>query len=72
MSSKQIVGTSSTIPYEVQQFSPDGTIAYAANDVNTALNIQIYGFNVNNAQVTAGALISVPSNLDSWFTAERH
>ncbi len=71
LSSKQIVATSSTIPSEVQQFSPDGKIAYAANDVNTALNIQIYGFNVNTAQVTAGGLISVPSDLDSWFPAER-
>jgi len=71
LNSKQIVATSSTIPYEVQQFSPDGKIAYAANDVNTALNIQIYGFNVNTAQVTAGGLISVPSDLDSWFPAER-
>lgn len=72
LNSKQIVATSSTIPYEVQQFSPDGKIAYAANDINTALNIQIYGFNVSTAQVTAGGLISVPSNLDSWFAAERH
>ena len=72
LNSKQIVATSSTIPYEVQQFSPDGKIAYAANDVNPALNIQIYGFNVNTAQVTAGGLISVPSDLDSWFAAERH
>ncbi len=71
LSSKQIVATSSTIPYEVQQFSPDGKVAYAANDVNTALNIQIYGFNANNAQVTPGGVISVPSNLDSWFAAER-
>jgi len=72
LSSKQIVATSSTIPYEVQQFSPDGKIAYAANDVYPALNIQIYGFNVNTAKVTAGGLISVPSDLDSWFAAERH
>lgn len=72
LNSKQIVATSSTIPYEVQQFSPDGKIAYAANDINTALNIQIYGFNVNTAQVTAGGLINVSSDLDSWFPAERH
>ena len=71
MSSKKIVGTSSTIPYQVQQFSPDGKITYAANDVNTALNIHIYGFNVNTGQVAAGGLISVPSNLDFWYAAER-
>ncbi len=72
LNSKQIVGTSSTIPYRVEQFSPDGSIAYAANDVNTALDIQIYGFNVTNAQVTAGGFINVPSGLDSWFAVERH
>lgn len=71
LNSKQIVATSSTIPYQVQQFSPDGSIAYAPNDVNTALDIEIYGFNVSNAQVTAGGSISVPSNLDAWFVAER-
>ncbi len=71
MSSRQIVSTSSTIPYEVQEFSPDGKIAYAANDVNTSLNIQIYGFNVSTAAVTAGGLIKVPSNLDSWWAEER-
>lgn len=72
LNSKQIVGTSSTIPYEVRLFSPDGKIAYAAYDVNSAMNIQIYGFNASTAQVTAGGLISVPSNLDAWFAAERH
>ncbi len=72
LSSKQIVATSSTIPYEVQQFSPDGKVAYAANDVNGALNIQIYGFRINTAQVIPGGLISVPSDLDAWFAAERH
>ena len=72
LSSEEIVFTGSTIPYEVQQFSPDGTIAYGANDVGSALNIQIYGFNVANAQVTNGGLISVPSDLDTWLATERH
>lgn len=69
--SKQIVFTGSSIPYWIKQFSPDGSIAYADNDVGTALNIEIYGFNVTNAQVTAGGTISVPSDLDSWFAVER-
>ena len=72
MSSKKIVATSSTIPYGVQQFSPDGKIAYAANDVNTALNIHIYGFNISSGSVTSGGIIGVSSNLDYWFAAERH
>jgi hypothetical protein len=71
LSAKQIDFTGSTIPYWVQQFSPDGTIAYAANDIGTALNIEIYGFNAANAQVTRGGSISVPSDLDSWFPVER-
>ncbi len=71
LNSKQIVATSSTIPYRVQRFSPDGSIAYAPSDVNTALDIEIYGFNVSNAQVTLGGSISGPSNLDPWFVAER-
>lgn len=72
LSSRQIVPDSSSIPYEVQAFSPDGTIAYGANDVNGALDIEIYGFNVATGAVTQGGTISVPSDLDSWFTAERY
>jgi hypothetical protein len=72
LSSRQIVPDSSSIPYEVQAFSPDGTIAYGANDVNGALDIEIYGFNAGTGVVTQGGTISVPSDLDSWFTAERY
>jgi len=72
LSQKKIVGPTSSTPYEVQQFSPDGTIAYAANDVNGALDIEIYGFNVSSGVLTAGGMISVPSDLDSWFTAQRY
>jgi len=71
LSTQQITETSS-IPYEVQQFSPDGTIAYAVNDVNGALDIEIYGFNVDTGDVRQGGTISVPSDLDSWFSAERY
>ncbi len=70
-SSMQILSTGSTIPYWVRQFSPDGAIAYATENVGTALNIEIYGFNVTNAQVTTGGSINLPSNLDAWFAAER-
>jgi hypothetical protein len=70
LSTQQITQTSS-IPYEVQQFSPDGSIAYGVNDVNGALTIEIYGFSIASGQVTQGGTISVPSDLDSWFTAER-
>jgi hypothetical protein len=70
LSTQQITQTSS-IPCEVQQFSPDGTIAYGVNDVNGALEVQVYGFNVSTGDVTQGGTISVPSDLDSWFPAER-
>jgi hypothetical protein len=72
LSSRQIVPESGSIPYEVQEFSPDGTIAYGANDVNGALDIEIYGFNAATGAVTQGGTISVPSDLDSWTTAERY
>ena len=72
LNSQQIVPTSSSIPYEVQQFSPDGTIAYAATDLGSALNIEIYGFNVTNAQVTPGGSINVPWAQDFWLPVERH
>jgi len=71
LSTQQITQTSS-IPYEVQQFSPDGTIAYGVNDVNGALNVEIYGFSAVSGQATPGGTISVPSDLDSWFAAERY
>ena len=73
LTSKQIVATGSTIPYEVQQFSPDGTIAYGvSDDINGDLTIEIYSFNIATAAVTAGGTISVPSDLDSWWAVERH
>jgi hypothetical protein len=71
LTTQQIVQTSS-IPYEVQQFSTDGTIAYGVNDVNGALDIEIYGFSAASGQVTQGGTISVPSDLDSWFAAQRY
>jgi hypothetical protein len=71
LSTQQITQTGS-IPYEVQQLSPDGSIAYAVNDVNSALDVEIYGFNVGTGAVIQGRTISVPSDLDSWFPAERY
>jgi hypothetical protein len=64
---QQLVQTS-TIPYNVQQFSPDGTIAYGT----VGAQIEISGFNASNGQVTAGGAINIPSSGDAWFTAERY
>ncbi len=69
--SEKAIVSASSIPYEVQQFSPDGSIAYAVNDVGTAFQIEIYGFDTSNGTVTQGGTISVPSGLDSWWTAQR-
>ena len=68
----QLTPTGSSIPYEVQQFSPDGQVAYGVNDVNSAFTIEIYGFNASSAAVTQGGTIQVPSTLDSWFVSERY
>ncbi|HKR28729.1 MAG TPA: hypothetical protein VJS11_14795, partial [Acidobacteriaceae bacterium] len=68
----QLTPTGSSIPYEVQQFSPDGQVVYGVNDVNGAVVIEIYGFNASSAAVTQGGTIQVPSTLDSWFTSERY
>lgn len=68
---RKVVGPTSSTPYEVQQFTPDGTLAYAAKDVNGALDIVIYGFNVSTGKLKQGGAISVPSDLDTWFAAER-
>ncbi|MGC1968639.1 MAG: hypothetical protein WA673_19420 [Candidatus Acidiferrales bacterium] len=67
---KAIVSASS-IPYEVQKFSPDGSIAYAVNDVGTAVQIEIYGFDISSGNVMQGGTINLPSGLDSWWTAQR-
>jgi 6-phosphogluconolactonase (cycloisomerase 2 family) len=61
-----------SIPYYIQQFSPDGTVVYALNDASSVLEIEIYGFDISSGQVTQGGTISAPSNLDSWFAAERY
>lgn len=67
---KQIVQDSS-IPYPVWQFSPDGSIVYAENDMYPAMDLEIYGFSVASGQVTRGGTIYLPSDLDYWFSAER-
>jgi hypothetical protein len=73
LSAMQLQAAPGTIPYEVQAFSPDGRIAYGVNDTSSgALEIEIYGFSVSSGAATAGGTIDVPSDLDSWWTAERY
>lgn len=68
----KIVDTSNYIPYTVQAFSPDGTIAYGVEGDNTGLSLEIHGLNVATGGVMPGGTVYVPSNLDPWFTAERY
>lgn len=72
LSQKKIVGPTGSMPYAVQQFSPDGTIAYAAPYSTGALQIDIYGFNLSTGALTTGGTISAATNLDWWLAAERH
>jgi hypothetical protein len=69
----KIVDTTNYIPYRFGQFSPDGTLVYGVYDPYPAYNIEIYGFNVATGAVrTNGGVIALPSDLDSWFTAQRY
>lgn len=72
LSTETIRGPVSSIPYEVQQFSPDGSLVYGVNDVGNAMDLEIYGFDASNGSVTQGGTISVPSVLDSWWPEERN
>jgi hypothetical protein len=67
LSTKLITETTS-IPYAIGQFSPNGRIVYASN--STSNEIRIYGFSVSSGQVTEGGTISLPSNLGVWLAAE--
>jgi len=70
---QQLTLTNSSIPYEVQQFSPDGSIAYAVyDDFEGELNIEIYGFNTSNAALTPGGTITLPTDSYPWYAAERY
>ncbi len=64
---QQIVQTA-TLPYSVQEFSPDGTIAYGV----VGADIEITGFNVQNGQATAGGSISLTAAPDAWLAAQRY
>jgi hypothetical protein len=71
LSAQDIYGPVSSIPYQVQQFSPDGSIAYGINEVGNVLELEIYGFSVSTGAVTQGGTISVPVDYDPWWVAER-
>jgi len=71
VSQEKIVDTSNYIPYEVTQFSPDGTLVYGVQHENSGYQILISGFNVATSAVTPGGSISAPSMADPFYVAER-
>jgi hypothetical protein len=71
VSGKKFVDSSNYIPYEVTQFSPDGTLVYGVEYGNPGYQIPIDGFNVATSEVTPGGSIGVPSTADPFYTAER-
>lgn len=70
LSQKKIVDTSNYVPYEVTQFSPDGTLVYGVTSVNSTDQLMVYGFNVGTSEVTPGGYIYLPSTYEGFFTAE--
>ncbi len=72
LAQQQIVDTGNYIPFEFGTFSPDGTIVYADQPLNTSAYVDIYGFNIETSNITPGGVIYLPSNLDEYFVAERY
>jgi hypothetical protein len=72
VSAHKIADTSNYIPYTVEKFSPDGTIAYGVQNENIGFEIEIYGFSVASGKITPGGALFVPSPLDPWFTTARN
>jgi len=71
LSQKKIVGTGSYIPYRFAQFSPHGSLVYSTQAFTLTYGIEIYGFDVTTGAVTPGGEILPPSNMDSFYVAER-
>lgn len=69
---QQLTLTNSSIPYDVQHFSPDGTVVYGVSEnFEGQVSIEIYGFNTANAALTPGGTITIPTDSYPWFVAER-
>ena len=62
----KLVDTSNQIPNLVNQFSPDGTLAYTSNYTGQGYYITVYGFNVTTSQVTPGGQIFVGQQGTVW------
>ncbi len=71
LSTKQIVSTGTSFSTPTPNtilFSPDGSIVYSRNSANM---ISVFGFNVSDAAITTGGIIT-ESSIYSVLTAERY
>jgi len=68
---RKLIDTTHYIPYQVAKFNSDGTIVYALNVMSSTYNVQIFGFDLANANVTPGGAIPAPSISDTFWPATR-
>jgi hypothetical protein len=69
---KKLIDTTHYIPFQVSKFNFDGTIVYAVSVGSSTYDVEIYGFNPQNADVTTtGSFIHAPSITDSFWPVER-
>jgi hypothetical protein len=66
LANHRLVDTSNQIQNLVDQFSPDGTLAYASNYTGPGYYITVYGFNLTTSKVTPGGQIFVAQQGTVW------
>jgi hypothetical protein len=69
---KKLIDTTHYIPFQVSKFNPNGTIVYALSVGSSTYDVEIYGFNPQNADVTTtGSSIHAPSIADTFWPVQR-
>ena len=69
---KKLVDTTHYIPFQVSKFNPNGTIVYALSVGSSTYDVEIYGFNLQTADVTAtGSSIHAPAITDTFWPVQR-
>lgn len=70
LTTQQLVQVS-TVPGNVEKFSPDGSVIYGYNPAPRYIHIA--GFNAGDGQITLGGTIELPNAInDFWATSERY
>jgi hypothetical protein len=67
----QQISQTSSLPYDVGKFSPDGSIVYGVNETDGEWEFEIDGFDVGTGQVRQGGTVNEPSDYAGLWTAER-